>query len=256
MKYLVSSAFPAVLPCPSFISRGAACIPRSETKSASANAGDHPASTTSGFTLVELLVVIAIIGILAAITIPTVARVRESANAAACLSNLRQTGFAFQLYLDDNKGQALKAYTSSTTKYWYHYLLGTASTNGTKYIDSQIIPRCRSYKGTGHLNAGGYGMSNFMVWYPSPAHRVDNEERFFSSRLQLPRDWPLFMDADAPIVYDLDDPIETAAADKRFAARHGGTANVLMADIHVEKVRYGDTRWRQGNLNSGSHYSK
>jgi prepilin-type N-terminal cleavage/methylation domain-containing protein/prepilin-type processing-associated H-X9-DG protein len=51
-----------------------------------------------GFTLIELLTVIAIIGILAAIIIPTVGRVRESARATACKSNLRQIGLAVQIY--------------------------------------------------------------------------------------------------------------------------------------------------------------
>lgn len=56
------------------------------------------------FTLVELLTVIAIIGILAAILIPTVGRVRASARNAQCVSNMRQWGTAIRLFSNDFKG--------------------------------------------------------------------------------------------------------------------------------------------------------
>ncbi|MEZ0215901.1 MAG: type II secretion system protein [Rariglobus sp.] len=52
----------------------------------------------------ELLTVIAIIGVLAAILIPTVGRVRESAKSSTCTNNLRQVGIAIQGYVNDNKG--------------------------------------------------------------------------------------------------------------------------------------------------------
>jgi prepilin-type N-terminal cleavage/methylation domain-containing protein/prepilin-type processing-associated H-X9-DG protein len=59
----------------------------------------------AAFTLIELLTVIAIIGILAAILIPTVAKVRESARKSQSVSNLRQWGTALHLYLADSKGR-------------------------------------------------------------------------------------------------------------------------------------------------------
>jgi prepilin-type N-terminal cleavage/methylation domain-containing protein/prepilin-type processing-associated H-X9-DG protein len=62
-----------------------------------------PSHRRSAFTLIELLTVIAIIGILAAIIIPTVGSVRDSAKASACLSNLRQVGLAAIVYANDNK---------------------------------------------------------------------------------------------------------------------------------------------------------
>jgi prepilin-type processing-associated H-X9-DG protein len=53
----------------------------------------------------ELLVVIAVIAIVAALLLPVIARSKEQGRATACLSNLRQVGFALQMYAQDHENR-------------------------------------------------------------------------------------------------------------------------------------------------------
>lgn len=62
-------------------------------------------STSRGFTLIELLVVISIIALLIAILLPALKSARDSARGVACLSGIRQVGFALTLYAQDYAGR-------------------------------------------------------------------------------------------------------------------------------------------------------
>lgn len=76
----------------------------------------------TGFTLIELLVVIAIIAILAAILFPVFAQARDKARQTSCLSNTKQMGIAFMMYIQDFDESFPLGFGMSATAGWlYNY---------------------------------------------------------------------------------------------------------------------------------------
>lgn len=62
------------------------------------------AGRAGAFSLIELLVTVAILAVLAAIIMPTTNVLREKANAAKCMSNIRTVGQGLALYAGENGG--------------------------------------------------------------------------------------------------------------------------------------------------------
>lgn len=99
------------------------------------------------FTLIELLVTITIIGILAALILPAIGRVRESGRRVACVNNLRQIYAAFTCYVEDNNGKFFWGSPSQvppTADAMDYYIWG--GTTDTTYTGAQDpIFRVKSY---------------------------------------------------------------------------------------------------------------
>ena len=112
--------------------------------------------TQSAFTLIELLVVIAIIAILAAMLLPALSAARERARATTCITNLKQCGLAFLMYIDDNNGITPIGYTNVANTAW-QTTLPVYTEQQTMWDNSKPKPRPLAVAlhtwSFGHLNS-------------------------------------------------------------------------------------------------------
>ena len=75
-------------------------------------------SRIRGFTLIELLTVVVTIATLAALLLPILSKAKIKAQRTSCLSNLRQLGFAWMMYKDDNSNFLVESYPVNNPEVW------------------------------------------------------------------------------------------------------------------------------------------
>lgn len=237
-----------------------------------------------GFTLIELLVVIAIIALLLSIIMPALRKAKEQARTVACLSNLKQWGVIFEMYIQDNDQKYYKAWTSLSighewidcTRPYYQDPKICFCPSATKVIgevSSGIIPLevdeawgrfpdddiRPGYAGM----AGSYGINDW-VGDPSRGFAFGEESWYWVSPLQKGASQaPLFLDANwlGGMPYDTDTPPMfengtggTGMMQRYCINRHMGVVNAVFVDLSVDKVglkRLWRLKWHRQFDNSG-----
>ena len=129
----------------------------------------------SGFTLIELLVVIAIIGVLAALSIPAFSSVRESADKAKCIGNLKQLVTVTLSMASDNNGK-MPNWTENAGGPWHwdeiRRFMGTPTDTPLKGSMFQCPATCRNPEmckeldittGEFPIGRGHYRFNNFYA---------------------------------------------------------------------------------------------
>lgn len=220
----------------------------------------HVRKKTEGFTLTELLTVIGIVGILALIVFAVVGRLRENANAAKCVANLRQLGVLFNQNLAEmNYKIPYYAIDGSIDYTWLNYLdKSTLSEppSAKVAVCPSVLPKgYRDIYSIYGIDIAGGGGTNTRSIFPTPTGEgvmsanvvtfnpllmanLSRRVLLADSMVRSKSAW----NANSQVGFV---PISCSPSDAEGLVhfRHtGGKANFLFFDGHVEAMNFADLK--------------
>jgi prepilin-type N-terminal cleavage/methylation domain-containing protein len=219
-----------------------------------------------GFTILELLAVIATIATLAALLLPVLWKAKIKAQRTSCLSNLRQLGFAWVMYKDDNNEYLTESYPVNNPDVWVQGDMTQPAEAGNtdliragklyNYNQNVAIYHCPADQGV--LSGGvvrptvrSYSMNCFMGARDPSVGAIPSTAGgyvpFYSTYSELPRPSQLWVlvDEDERSINDgffVTDPTGMIWFDfpANSAHRHNFSFALNFADGHSEVWRYRD----------------
>ena len=206
----------------------------------------------NGFTLIELLVVLAIIGILAALLLPALNHSKRRGQQIRCIGNLHQLGIGLQVFLSNNHGYPAVFQTTNEdfAGTWLEQLErgGLGIANPTTNFYQQGIWHCPSaqWHNVRAAEFGSYGYNGFGVQSmgdrtSSPGlsgHFVKGSgfRPIAETEVSTPSEMMAIGDGDGNSFF-MRENLVARETNENILTRHGGRANVVFCDAHVESPK-------------------